>query len=402
VTVLADRYRLEGVLGRGGVADVYRARDLVLDRDVAVKMLRESVDGSERDRFVGEAKTLARLSHAGLVTVLDVGVSGTQPFLVMELVEGSTLAAALRGGPLPPDRVAALGAELARAVAHAHEQGVIHRDVKPGNVLLSSEGGAKLADFGIARLLGDAAGHTKTGMTIGTPAYLSPEQVRGAAVGPPSDVYSLGLVLLEALTGERAFTGTSIETALARLHRPPRIPEELPDQWRELLAAMTATAPDARPTAAEVGERIEGWNAPPAATRVLDVPLGASAVAGADLPTERMHTTAPSASSQPKVIALLVATALVLAVVAVAGTVLAGGDEGSDDGPGPSTTAPATTASTGPSEEATPTVSEQGSTISPSDETSHGGDEKGKEKGKGKDKGGKQKGGKQKGGKGKG
>ena len=204
VDVLADRYRLDAVLGRGGVADVYRARDLVLDRDVAVKVLRDAVDDTERSRFVGEARMLARLSHVGLVTVLDVGVSGTQPFLVMEMVEGASLAAALRRGPLPLEQVAQIGAQLASAIAYAHEQDVVHRDVKPANVLLGSGGDAKLADFGIARLVGDTVRHTQTGTTIGTPAYVSPEQARGLLVGPPTDVYSLGLVLLEALTGERA------------------------------------------------------------------------------------------------------------------------------------------------------------------------------------------------------
>jgi serine/threonine protein kinase len=273
VTDLAGRYRLADLLGRGGVADVYRARDLVLDRDVAVKILHDTVDDAERRRFVGEARMLARLSHAGVVTVLDVGVSGTQTFLVMDLVEGTNLADVLREGPLPLERVGDIGSQLASAIAYAHAQGVIHRDVKPSNVLLGASGDAQLADFGIARIVGDTMRHTRTGTTVGTPAYLSPEQARGAMVGPPTDVYSLGLVLLEALTGDRVFTGTPVESAVARLHRAPAVPDDLPDDWRALLVAMTATDPVDRPSAADVAARL-GATAGPTATRVLDVAAG--------------------------------------------------------------------------------------------------------------------------------
>ncbi len=262
VTDVGGRYRLGGVLGRGGVADVYRARDRVLDRDVAVKVLRETVDDSERSRFVAEARVLAHLSHAGLVTVLDAGTAEAQPFLVMELVEGSTLAAVLREGPLPLGQVESIGAQLASALAYAHHQDVVHRDVKPENVLLGPDGTAKLADFGIARLIGDTVRHTRTGMTVGTAAYLSPEQARGSAVGPATDVYSFGLVLVEAITGERAFPGTPMEAAMARLHRSPWIPEHIAAPWQSLLTAMTATDPDQRPTAGSVAARLGTFGAP--------------------------------------------------------------------------------------------------------------------------------------------
>ncbi len=226
--VVADRYTLGERLGSGGMAVVYRATDRVLHRDVAVKVLRDTADDeTDRLRFTTEARTLAALSHRHLVMVLDAGTTGDQPFLVMELVEGVTLSQRIADGPLPPDEVAVIGAQLADALAYAHDRGVIHRDVKPGNVLLGA-GGVKLADFGIARLVGDTVRHTKTGQAIGTAAYISPEQVLGHDVTPAADVYALGLVLLEVLTGERAYPGSSTEAALARLHRPPHVPDTLP------------------------------------------------------------------------------------------------------------------------------------------------------------------------------
>ena len=206
--ILGDRYLLGEVIGRGGMADVYRATDQLLSRPVAIKVLRETADDeTDRRRFTAEATTLARLNHVNLVMVLDAGITAEQPYLVMELVEGPTLGQRTQTGPLELAEVGRIGAQMADALAYAHGAGVVHRDVKPGNVLLGSDGRTRLADFGIARLIGDTVRHTKTGHAIGTPAYLSPEQVRGDDVTPAVDVYSLGLVLLEALTGERAFPG---------------------------------------------------------------------------------------------------------------------------------------------------------------------------------------------------
>ena len=257
--VLADRYELHDVVGRGGMADVYRATDRVLHREVAVKVLRETAgDETDRLRFTAEARTLAALTHVGLVMVLDAGTTSERPFLVMELVEGPTLSQLCSDGPVDASRVRTVGARVADALAYAHDQGVIHRDVKPGNVLLGTDDRVKLADFGIARLIGDTVRHTRTGHAIGTAAYLAPEQVLGEELTPAADVYSLGLVLLEALTGERAYPGTPTEAALARLSRAPSVPTDLPDDWPDLLAAMTASDPADRPGAADVAQRLSG------------------------------------------------------------------------------------------------------------------------------------------------
>ena len=250
--VLDDRYRLLDEIGHGGMSDVYRAVDETLKREVAVKLLREVEDPGLRARFVAEAELLAGLNHPGLVTLLDAGIRSDRPYLVMTLAEGPTLSARLSDGALPPHTVAEIGTQLAAALAYAHRQGVTHRDVKPSNVLLCDDSRALLADFGIARLAGDMEQHTRTGETIGSPAYLAPEQAAGEPVTPAADIYSLGLVLLEALTGERAFPGPPIESAVRRLCTPPALPVSLPRAWRDLLRAMTARDPAARPTAEDV------------------------------------------------------------------------------------------------------------------------------------------------------
>jgi serine/threonine protein kinase len=255
--VLAERYELLEVIGRGGMADVHRAYDRLLSRPVAVKMLRENADDeTDRARFTSEARTLAGLSHSGLVMVLDAGILAERPYLVMELVEGRTLSQACAEGPLDLTLTGSVGVQVAEALRYAHHQGVVHRDVKPGNVLLGDNDRVKLADFGIARLIGDTVRHTRTGHAIGTAAYLSPEQVTGADVTPAADVYALGLVLLEALTGERAYPGAATEAALARLTRPPHVPTSLPDVWQSVLTAMTALEPERRPSADQVATKL--------------------------------------------------------------------------------------------------------------------------------------------------
>ena len=295
-TTLGERYLLGEVIGRGGMADVYRATDQLLHRPVAIKVLRDTADNeSDRRRFTAEATTLARLNHVNLVMVLDAGIDAEQPFLVMELVDGPTLGTSSQDGPLPVERVGQIGAQMADALAYAHREGVVHRDVKPGNVLLGSDGRARLADFGIARLIGDTVRHTKTGHAIGTPAYLSPEQVLGNEVTPAADVYSLGLVLLEALTGERAYPGSPTEAALVRLSKPPTVPESLPGPWRDLLTRMTAIEPGDRPTADEVAAALRS----PAPAPTPADPTRTVVMAAAPAPAATAPAPAPPAPTGP-------------------------------------------------------------------------------------------------------
>jgi eukaryotic-like serine/threonine-protein kinase len=289
--LLGGRYALEGLLGRGGMAEVYRAHDLVLGRAVAVKLLRDvTANEAERARFTDEARTLARLSHPGLVTILDAAIADDVQYQVMELVDGPSLAECCRDGPLDPARVAAIGAQLADALGHAHAAGVVHRDLKPANVLLGADNRALLTDFGIARLLSAAARRTITGATVGTPAYLAPEQVRGEEVTPAADVYALGLVLLEALTGRRAYRGAPVEAALARLTAPPPISDAVPPPWHDLLRAMTALDPTERPSTAAVAATLRGLASgldPAAATAALRIESVGEAAATAPAPDGR-------------------------------------------------------------------------------------------------------------------
>jgi serine/threonine protein kinase len=241
---------------------VHRATDENLGREVAVKLFRPTVqEDDDYRRQHTETLLLATLNHPGLVTLLDAGLHQADDgqglyYLVMELVDGPDLRRTLKSGPLPALSVASLGADLADALAYVHSMGVIHRDVKPANILLYPQAGhdsrlyPKLTDFGIARLV-EATVATAHGATIGTANYLSPEQAQGGTVQPSTDIYSLGLVLLEALTGEKAFPGPIVEAAVARLLRDPEIPAALGEDWVELLRAMTARLPDVRPAAHE-------------------------------------------------------------------------------------------------------------------------------------------------------
>jgi serine/threonine protein kinase len=255
--LLGGRYRLGEVVGSGGMADVHRATDEALDRQVAVKLLRPIAGGQdERTRFIAEARMLAGLSHTGLVMVLDAGFDAERPYLVMELVEGRTLAQVCGGAPCAVQQVERVGAQVAEALSFVHGRGIVHRDVKPANVLVGDNGTVKLADFGIARLVEQDTGLTRTGFVMGTVAYVSPEQVRGENMTGAADVYSLGLVLLEALTGRREYDGADLAAAQARLTRSPAIPASLPRPWATLVREMTALDPEARPSAAEVAARV--------------------------------------------------------------------------------------------------------------------------------------------------
>ncbi|WP_181320587.1 serine/threonine-protein kinase [Saccharothrix carnea] len=244
------------------MAEVHRAWDTNLRRPVAVKVFRPNADDDAVRRFELEARTLARLSHPGVVSLYDAGIHASRPFMVLQLVGGPTLGARMERGALSVGEVRRLGAVLAEALAHVHGQGVVHRDVKPSNIPLDHDDVPHLADFGLA-FSADAARFTRTGHVAGTAAYLAPEQVRGAEVGPPADVYALGLVLLECLTGRREYRGHGVDVALARLHRPPAVPENLPADLMRLLSLMTSLAARRRPTAQDCAAALQvtGGNA---------------------------------------------------------------------------------------------------------------------------------------------
>ncbi|CAO1653286.1 serine/threonine-protein kinase [Salinibacterium sp. NYA9b] len=255
-TVIGGRYRITDLIGRGGMASVYRARDESLPREVALKlMLPGLANPDEIRRQRNEVETLAALNHHALVTLFDAvtetAETADRVFLVMEFVDGPNLREAMTA-PLPSPLVAHLGADIAEALHYMHGRGVVHRDIKPANILLAPselpdrQFHSKLADFGIARLV-DGAKMTSTGTVIGSASYLSPEQARGSDALGPSDVYSLGLVLLEALTGQRAFPGSAVETIGARLNTPPRVPDGLSAAWRQMLVTMTALDAEQRP-----------------------------------------------------------------------------------------------------------------------------------------------------------
>ena len=258
---LGHRYQLKELIGSGGMASVYRATDDRLGRDVAIKVFTTvAIEQDDIQRQQAEINVLASLSHHSLVTLFDVGVHTASPdrrqiYLVMELIDGVDLKGRLLEGPLSVRNIAQIGYDLAEGLDYIHGRGIVHRDIKPANILLAQYSSrfrarAKLTDFGIA--LSPASSRlTDGGMTTGTAAYLSPEQARGDEVGPPSDIYSLGLVLLECFTRELAFEGQPGQAALARLLRDPAIPASVSPAWRDLLSTMLARDPADRP---EIGE----------------------------------------------------------------------------------------------------------------------------------------------------
>jgi serine/threonine protein kinase, bacterial len=273
--VLDGRYRVDTMIATGGMSAVYRGLDLRLDRPVALKIMdsRYAGDNQFLTRFQREARTVARLKDPGLVAVYDQGIDGQHPFLVMELIEGGTLRELLRErGPMPPHAVAAVLRPVLGGLAVAHHAGLVHRDIKPENVLISDAGDVKIADFGLVRAVAEAK-ITSTSVILGTAAYLSPEQVSTGDAGPRSDVYSVGILAYELLTGVTPFTGDSaLAVAYQRMDNdvspPSRMIAGVPAQFDELVTHATAREPaeryaDAQDMAADLDAIVDELGLPP-------------------------------------------------------------------------------------------------------------------------------------------
>jgi hypothetical protein len=332
--VLGGRYVLAEVLGTGGMATVWRAHDQVLGREVAIKVLSQqfAADPGFAARFEREARHAASVSHPRLVTVFDSGIDRGTPFLVMELVTGRTLREVLdETGPLPTGQAVAVAAGVCEGLEAAHAAGLVHRDIKPANIMLA-DGEVKILDFGIARADGTAA-RTTTGTVLGTPAYLSPEQAAGHPAGPASDLYSLGCVLFEMLTGSPPFTAESqLALAYRQVYEDPGPPSArrpgLPASLDQLTARLLAKAPAARPASAAA-----------ARAGLLAVP----AQGGPALPPATPAAT-PGSRRRLRRPEILLTAALTAALAALATVLLTG--HGSTRPAGPAPAAAGTTAHT--------------------------------------------------------
>jgi len=261
--VLAGRYRLDSPIASGGVGEVWRAFDLVLDRPVAVKLLRSEYAGQRQalDRFRAEARRAGSVSHPAIAQVYDYGEAGgtDTPYLVMELVDGPSLADVLDAGPLDAGATMDVLAQTAAGLQAAHAAGLVHRDVKPANLLIGPGGQVKITDFGIAHAAGSLP-ITSTGMVVGTPSYLAPERAAGGLASPASDLYSLGIVGYECLAGAPPFSGMPYEVAAAHQHRElPPLPASVPAVAARLVSELTAKDPASRPASAAIAAEQAGW-----------------------------------------------------------------------------------------------------------------------------------------------
>lgn len=315
--LLDGRYRLDERIGEGGMATVYRARDEALQRTVAVKVFRDDTGETvDAHRARSEVALLASLSHHSLVTLYDAHFGSGPDFLVMEYVEGRTLSELIAAGPIDSRELAAIAVDLAEALHVVHAEGIVHRDVKPSNVLLrpvpipGRKYRPKLADFGIAYLL-ESTHLTAPQSIIGTAAYLAPEQVLGKGASPASDIYALGLLLIEALTGARAFAHIDAREAMvARVTVAPVIPVSIESGWSALLSSMVAIAPEDRPAALDV------------VTRASALAAGDTKRPGAEPPpTVLSATTTPPDALHPPATALTDATGIAAEKTSVLPTV---------------------------------------------------------------------------------
>lgn len=361
-SLFADRYRLEEVLSTTAMADVRTATDVVLDRRVVVKVLAPQAD---RSRFEREAQAAAALAHPHIVQVFDYGEADGRPFIVLEYLPGGSLEARLAARRrLPDGDTARVAADIAAGLAHAHMRGVVHRDLKPGNVLFDAEERAKIADFGIAQLAG-AVTLTDAGTVLGTAAYISPEQTRGETATPASDVYSFGVVLYRMLTGRLPFESES-PVELAAMHRdadPPDVAasrRDVPPGLAAVTMAALAKEPTSRPADGEALVHALSSGEPPLAeTGAATEPLPAQR----DAVTEVIPSPPPARRRRPSPLVLGVAGALLLAAAgALAAVLLTNGSSPAPAGPvttsrssstSTATTAPSTTVSTTSSSEQT-------------------------------------------------
>ena len=335
---LADRFVLENKLGSGGMASVFLGRDEVLDRPVAVKVLNPLHGGTDiGDRFEREGRTAARLAHPNIVQVYDAGEAefdGRETsYIVMEYVPGGDLKGLIDvRSRLPGAELARLGDEICAGLAHAHERGVIHRDIKPHNILLDENGHAKVTDFGIARAL-DATQATRTGAYLGTALYSSPEQLRGQKATAKSDVYSLGVTLYQAATGEPPFSGsTPLEIASQHVSKIPTPPRErgadVSENLEALILGCLAKEPDDRPSAEEARSRLDAEIRTAAATRAQPTTPVATASVGAEQTRAAPQLPPPAvrpggAGGRPKRRGGLLAVLALLAVLVVIGALTA-------------------------------------------------------------------------------
>jgi eukaryotic-like serine/threonine-protein kinase len=335
------RYRLQGVLGHGGMASVYLAQDSALERTVAIKVVSEAfaADGDARRRLVREARLAARLSHPNIVRIYDIEAVDERPYLVLEHVDGPTLAEELgRRGSLPPAEVARIGRQVSAGLAYAHTAGLVHRDVKSRNLLCAGDGTVKIADFGIARAA-DSTEITLAGTVLGTASYLAPEQARGDPVTSAADVYSLGVVLYELLTGRPPYTADSLAELVSRqaqgkVAAPSRANPGVSQELDSIVLACLSNDPEARPTSAQLGGALARALSEDEPTTSLPAPISPATprakfpsrlAALVSAPARRRLRRPGGIGRKP----MLLAAALILAVGFAAGLGLTLGDGGS-------------------------------------------------------------------------